>query len=491
MNDRAFEIAIRAWSQDEAAERASAGLRDRVLRIPSTVPRSRLWQRPIPTGTSRPLFGAAKSMVAAVIVALFGGFVLVAQPADRPGLGPLGAVSDEPGLPPRTGPAGNGLVAYAHAGDIFVGDPRTGETTAIVSGPEIDSAPIFSPDGTRIAFLRGGEWTADASILVVRADGSDERVVMPAGYSDRGTDFAWHPDSAYLLVNHDSPPFTTPYYDGELSLLDASGLAEPRLLTPPLPIGPGGPYIRNAQVAPMFRPPDGDVILSAANDPAAVDPDDQPGRLELLYAWDADLESHAQLALDVLDAYEPYSFSPWGLWWSPDGSRIAFVLGWGDGRFGTFVMNADGGAVRSLGDDFHSPGAWSPDGSSIAFERGCPDPDLQGAVIVAVDVHSGVERLLEATAVDTKTEGQAKPVPPEVVGQCVGGWYEEPGARAWDYEGWSWSPDGSSIVMLERYGARPLVVDVDTGKATELPWAADSAPSWQRVGPHGGARRSR
>jgi hypothetical protein len=35
--------------------------------------------------------------------------------------------------------------------------------------------------------------------------------------------------------------------------------------------------------------------------------------------------------------------------------------------------------------------------------------------------------------------------------------------------------------MLERRGTRPIVVDVETGQATELPREADSAPSWQQV----------
>jgi hypothetical protein len=37
------------------------------------------------------------------------------------------------------------------------------------------------------------------------------------------------------------------------------------------------------------------------------------------------------------------------------------------------------------------------------------------------------------------------------------------------------------IVLLERHGTRPMVVDIDTGLATELPWTSESAVSWQRV----------
>ena len=378
-------------------------------------------------------------------------------------------------------PVGRGdLITYTSGGDIHVGDPSTGETTAIVTGSEIDSGPIFSPDGTRIAFLRGDPWTAEASILVVRPDGSDERTVMPADFSQRGSSFTWTPDGVSLLVNHDSEPFTTPYFDGELSLFDASGVAEPRLLTPPLPIGPGGPYFSYThQVAPMFRPPNGDLILSHASE--ATVPDAAGGRG--INVWDVHLESHTLLEPEALKRFQPYSVSPWGLWWSPDGSMIAFMVGGTPAGDGLYVMDADGSGVQRLDNIGGGPLAWSPDSTRLAIERCESTPAGDGAVIVIVDVISGAEQVLGSPSVLTKTEGVAMTRPPETAGQAVCGWYSGPTGRAWDYEGWSWSPDGRSIVMLERQGTRPLVIDVQTGEATELPWEADSVPSWRFVRP--------
>ena len=119
---------------------------------------------------------------------------------------------------------------------------------------------------------------------------------------------------------------------------------------------------------------------------------------------------------------------------------IAFELGWGDREpfeIGTFVMHADGTAVRPL-EGVEGGVAWSPDGSKIAYQRGCPDPNRQGAVVVVRDLASGAERELDATAVETKYEGDVSPLPPGETAGCFGGWISEgPDDRAWDYEGWS------------------------------------------------------
>ena len=428
------------------------------------------------TWTTRSRVSATRFAAAAAVVALFGGFLLVARSVDW-GAVPAPAANTVPrGLPSVMGPAGNGLITYSSDGDIWVGDPATGETSAIVTGPETDSAPLFSPDGTHIAFIRGDPYTEEASVLVVDADGSDERVAMPAGYSRRGTGITWTPDGTGILANVDAEPLGTPYFDGELALLHPSGLAEPRLITPPLPWGPGGPYFRYTdQVAPMFRPPDGDMILTSVL-PAELS--NLPADPTPLYAWDAALEKGTEIVPTGLDGLGTFRSYPWTIWWSPDGSTVGLGLLTSEGH-GFFLMDADDRSTRPV-ECIGSPLAWAPDSTRIASQRCSRQPAGGGSVIVITDVATGDERVLESTAVLTKSEGTPfAPEPPTDEPLC--GWYDGPEGRAWDYEGWSWSPDGRSIVLLERRGTRPLVVDVETGAAAELPWESDSAPSWQRV----------
>jgi WD40 repeat protein len=396
--------------------------------------------------------------VAGVTLALIGYQLLVAPSVD----------SQRDRLPPVVDPARNGLIAYSFDGDIFVGDPTSGETTVIVSGPDSHTNPIFSPDGTRIAFIRGDPlWSfaptaqVDASIVVVRVDGSDERVVMPMGFSKRGVGpFAWTPDSASLVVEHDSLPYTTPYFDGELSLFDASGTAEPLLLTPPLPTAVGAMYFNaSAQVAPMFQPPAGDRILS------------RDSARHTLSVIDVDGSRRTVLIGPSEDEVE---FGGGGVW-SPDGSKIVFdgiekASGTGPAvapareDFHTYVINADGSDLRAY--EYGWSTKWAPDGSSLAFERRVPDES--SAVIVIIDLESDAERALEATTAEKKVGSEFHNMTFNT-------------HHTWFYEGWTWTPDGRSIMVLERPGTRPFSVDIETGQVTELPWEAHSTPSWQRV----------
>ena len=66
-------------------------------------------------------------------------------------------ISARPSRPTRRlafGPAGNGIIAFEKDGDILAVDRPDGDPRPLVAGPELDSGPMFSPDGTRLAFRR-------------------------------------------------------------------------------------------------------------------------------------------------------------------------------------------------------------------------------------------------------------------------------------------------------------------------------------------------
>ena len=86
MNEHEFERVFRAWSRVEASDPASPALRTRVLGVPHQASTQHGPLPRIDTGRFQSMFSATKFVVAGVIVALFGGFLLtglLTQPRDE------------------------------------------------------------------------------------------------------------------------------------------------------------------------------------------------------------------------------------------------------------------------------------------------------------------------------------------------------------------------------------------------------------------------
>ena len=340
-------------------------------------------------------------------------------------------------VPAPFGPAANGAIVHERDGDIVAVDPASGEVTTLVSGPERDSAPVYSPDGLKIGFERATDRASEQLLMVADADGTGV-VQASAVPLDSLTDWRFSPDGRHLLV--------TSRIDAKMriSILAADGTSEPRVLDVRLPVDIG-------RIEPAtYRPPDGSEILVVGLQ------DD--GIARGIYLVDAE-------SLTVRPMVEPVApvdvLSPA---WSPDGKWLSYVSFTAAAGITarTHVMRADGSGDRLLDAapgtfyDAAWVGAWSNDSTRLIVTRGYDDEDSDEHIAVV-----GLDSSTPSVELDCAGVGLAS---------CVGAW--------------TWAPDDS--VLLGAVGPdqrRHLLADPATGIVTDAPWDASGPPTWQRLAP--------
>src|SRR5262245_42101139 len=113
---------------------------------------------------------------------------------------------------PATPRVANGKIAFVHtaiqadgkgSSAIYKMNADGGERMRLTSGPT-DFSPVWSPDGTQIAFVRYSDYSGPSQrgeILVMNADGSNQRSLTPPGECDYAP--AWSPDGAQLVFTRD------------------------------------------------------------------------------------------------------------------------------------------------------------------------------------------------------------------------------------------------------------------------------------------------
>jgi tricorn protease len=92
------------------------------------------------------------------------------------------------------------------------------EIVRLTDDPREDSQPKPSPDGERIAFVRG-----NGDLMTMKADGSDERLLV-SGWAEPS--FSWSPDSRWIAFSRDDNEFNTDVWivsaDGEVGPVNVS-----------------------------------------------------------------------------------------------------------------------------------------------------------------------------------------------------------------------------------------------------------------------------
>jgi Tol biopolymer transport system component len=332
-------------------------------------------------------------------------------------------------VPAPFGPASNGEIVYDFAGDIYAGNTESGATRLLVGGSEMDSAPSWSPDGTRAAFIRDVGPLVD--LYVVREDGSGLRKVTSAPIAD--LDYAnWTPDSRHLAVIENTADRSRFY------LLDVEGREPPRRLAPDMDVAD----------AVAFRPPFGEEIAFRAL------VDEGWG----LFVMNADGSSIRPLLGPVPIEMD---FHAANIVYSADGNRLFYQSyvpasgGVADGCCQLWVMNADGTNAQPFEPNRT---AWSgvpkvsPDGRWVSYWYVFGEQQTRQVKVIAAD-GSG-------TAITT-------------------------GPEMSDFFPWIWAPDSSKILMMPEDGSSTsaYLIDPAGGPYSTVPWQSGAGLDWQRLAP--------
>jgi Tol biopolymer transport system component/polyisoprenoid-binding protein YceI len=214
--------------------------------------------------------------------------------------------------------------------EIYVMNADGSGQTRLSNDPAFDSAPTWSPDGKKIAFVSSQSmFEGKSDIYVVNADGS-ELTNLTKDAPGGGQSPTWSPDSSKIAF--------------------AAGGDGPSVLTVMNPDGSGKTRLTKNSVedrSPVWSP-DGTKIAYVAGE-------ENPH----VYVINADGSGETQLTKNPLPIQ--------GLVWSPDSKKIAYVTG--EENTEIYVVNADGSSDTQLtkNPSFDGFPAWSPDGSRIAF----------------------------------------------------------------------------------------------------------------------------
>ena len=112
-------------------------------------------------------------------------------------------------------------IAFSYGGDIWIVDRNGGEARRLTTDPSGEGFPVFSPDGSQIAFARSNALGGgNADVYVAPAAGGEERRVTY--HPDVDFPVNWTPDGKDILIqsfryrkfSHDGQIFTVPAQGG-------------------------------------------------------------------------------------------------------------------------------------------------------------------------------------------------------------------------------------------------------------------------------------
>lgn len=225
-----------------------------------------------------------------------------------------------------------GTLTYTDGGDVWVMDGDGSNRVHVIDAGTNDTAPVWSPDGSKIAFTSDRVPGSNGGIWSVNADGTGLTLLtfIP---EDRSAEPAWSPDGTKIAFTSRRDTLISSIY-----VMNADGSNVTRL-TNQLPF---------SDTAPAWSP-DGTRIVFETNQ----------GSGSNMAVINVDGTNRTLLGSGRFPA------------WSPDSSKIIFSR-FQDSGDQLFVMNADASGIAqqlTFGVFDDSRPAWRSDGQKIAFVR--------------------------------------------------------------------------------------------------------------------------
>ncbi len=116
--------------------------------------------------------------------------------------GHLNQITENPAdTEPAFSPDGR-TIAFVRAGDVYSVRPDGSGQRQLTSGPELDSAPIVSPDGRFVVLERRAAAGGPADLFIVRALGGGQRGLTSGPAEDHQADFS--PDGRTIVFARNS-----------------------------------------------------------------------------------------------------------------------------------------------------------------------------------------------------------------------------------------------------------------------------------------------
>jgi len=224
------------------------------------------------------------------------------------------------------------LIAFVRDDGLYVVHPDGSGVQSLATGNQ-EANPAWSPDGSRVAFVRGDAAT-NLDIWAVNRDGTG-LTNLTQGVTQHDSDPVWSPDGLHIA-------FGSQRNDGvqyDLWVMEADGR---------------NPVMIDVKARVASWSPDGTRIAYASY---------KVNSRYQIYVANADGSNSVNISNSTYTDSDPE--------WSPDGTMLTFS-GVRPTFPATYVMNADGSNQQALAPSLQGSGnpTWSPDSKRIAFEGG-------------------------------------------------------------------------------------------------------------------------